>query len=140
VEPARPCSTFYEFVGRLATAIVEVWQWVPSFARWCGAANPCIWWCLCCNVWGCWLIAILIAILATILLVIFIVLAVIVVVICWIVCLIIALFIAIGSRGPEAAEPPNCFAPRYVPDTPPIDSPTGDTPTGETPTDDTPTG
>ena len=43
--------------------------------------EPVHWWCPCCNVWGCWLIAILIAILATILLVIFTVLAAIMVVI-----------------------------------------------------------
>lgn len=117
--PDRPCSTFYEFVGRLATAIVEVWQWVPTFVKWCGASNPCIWYCLCCNVWGCWIIGVILALVATILLVIFIVLAAIMVVICWIVCLIYALWIAINSRGPDAVEPPNCFAGHYEPIPPP---------------------
>jgi len=113
--PGRPCAFWYEVVGRIATAIVDIVRWVPTFARWCGAANPCIWWCLCCNVWGCWLIAILIAIVAIVILVIFIVLAAIMVVVCWIVCLISVIFHL--YTGPT----PNCFA--GTPPPPPTNQP-----------------
>ena len=129
MEP-RPCGFFYDVVGKLATTIVDVWRLVETFVRWCGASNPCIWWCLCCNVWGCWLVAILLAVLATVILVIFILVAVLMVVICWIVCLIAVVLLAIGR-----SQTPNCFAPRSEPPPPappadPVPPPPVDTPAG----------
>ncbi|MGH3480435.1 MAG: PKD domain-containing protein, partial [Nocardioidaceae bacterium] len=113
--PGRPCAFWYEVVAKIATAIVSIWRSVPTIARWCGAVNPCIWWCLCCNVWGCWLIAILVAIVVTVLLVIGIILAAIMVVVCWILCVISVIFHIYS--GPT----PNCFA--GTPPPPPTNQP-----------------
>jgi hypothetical protein len=110
---STPCAFYYEIVAKLATTIYQVWTvLVPTFTRWCGATNPCIWWCLCCNVWGCWLIAILVAIALTVILVIFILMAVILVVLCWIMCIIGG--ILSGFRFG------NCFVPQAAP-APPAD-------------------
>jgi hypothetical protein len=128
MEPDRPCVFFYQIIATLATAIADVWRvMVPTFVRWCGAYNPCIIWCLCCNVWGCWLIAILIAIALTMILVTFILMAVLMLVICFIVCLIFVILSA-----PSRQQLPNCAAYEPVPP-PPVNAPTGDGPTGKKP-------
>ena len=42
------------------TAIISMWGWVTSLFRLC-VAQPCTWWCLCCNVWLCVFLDIILA-------------------------------------------------------------------------------
>jgi hypothetical protein len=105
----RFCAFTYEVVGAIATNIVAIWRWVAVQWVRC-AAQPCTWWCLCCNKWGCWIGLIIVGILVTIILVIFLILSIIFVLVCWAVCLIIVFLTAIG-RLPV----PNCVAPNPAP-------------------------
>ena len=127
MEPDRPCVFFFQLVAKVAETIAEIWRWVPSFVRWCGGYNPCIWWCLCCNVWGCWIVGILIALVVTLLLINVIVFGVIMIVLCFIVC-----FIFVVLNANSRIQLPNCAAYQPVPPPPPPEPP------APPPTDDTP--
>jgi hypothetical protein len=107
------CTPIYAFV----TSISQVWSsWWGTVSRMISGctAQPCTWWCLCCNVWLCWVLVIVVAVLFAVLLVIYTVVAVLLVPVCWAVCLVFALLLAL-DRSPV----PNCFASDAPAPTPP---------------------
>jgi len=104
-----PCGTFLLFVSSIRQIAESLWSLVRLPWLWC-SAQPCTWWCLCCNRWLCWLVLIALAVLVIALLVVTVVGLVLMLITCWAVCLVFAVLNAIG-RSPV----PNCFAPNPPP-------------------------
>src|SRR5436190_10473285 len=76
-------------------------RWIAMTWRTCSAA-PCVWWCLCCNRWLCWIALILIAIVSV---VIWLVVEIIIVVVCILIaiwCLLCNLVCFLGCLGNKA--------------------------------------
>jgi hypothetical protein len=108
----------YTFVTSISQVWSSWWGTVTRLFSGC-TAQPCTWWCLCCNIWLCWVLVFVVTVLFAVLVVIYSVVAVLLVPVCWLVCLVFAVLMAL-DRSPI----PNCFAADPPKPSPPAPAPT----------------
>lgn len=98
------CAPTYSWIRSIKKIWVDYWMTIKALFTACDA-QKCNWWCLCCNKWLCWIIAVIVTVLYAALLGLVTVTLVITVPTCWGTCFFFFVLLAIG-RSPT----PNCFA------------------------------
>ena len=94
------CVWCQEFLSWITEQVwTPVIRWVTDVIQRC-SRQSCIWWCLCCNIWFCWLVAIIVAIIVLIVTIILILIAIIVCIACYIPCLALCIIFWIFQQTP----------------------------------------
>ena len=110
------CSGFYQLAGQPQFLWKAFFSVVTTPWKYC-SAQPCSWWCLCCNRWLCWITLIVLAILMFVLFILYYVFVIVATISCSSLCVLFVVLQAIG-RSPTFS----CFGtgplPQPLPDTP----------------------
>ena len=96
------CREFWRFTQAYGRVFLSLWEIVAAPWRWC-TAQPCTWWCLCCNRWLCWIVLIAVAHLLLVLYLMFVITMFVILVFCESLCILLAIITAV--RGPAV----RCF-------------------------------
>jgi hypothetical protein len=91
------CREFWRFAQAAGRIAETFWQWVSVPWQYC-SAQPCVWWCLCCNRWVCWLALIALAVLLIVFYVLIVVTFFIALVVCELLCLLFAVLQAPSGK------------------------------------------